>query len=139
MENVEYVVENETPPPDDHVVTIPAHLKRCGIETRLVIPGIVEARAHDKTIRAMQNALRKALTWNQALITGTVSSMTELAKQEGLTQRYIAHLIKLAFLSPDIMKAINHGDIPPTISLDILKKGFPLDWEKQRETLGFTP
>ena len=47
-------------------------------------------------------------------------------------------LIKLAFLSPDIMKAIIHGDIPPTISLGTLKKGFPLDWDKQRQMLGFT-
>jgi len=35
--------------------------------------------------------------------------MTVLAKQEGDTQRYIAHLLKLVFLAPDIIEAIIKG------------------------------
>lgn len=63
--------------------------------------------------------------------------MTALAKQENVTQRYIAHLIKLTFLAPDIIEAIKHGDIPATLSLDRLKKGFPFDRNAQRKLLGF--
>ena len=63
--------------------------------------------------------------------------MKILAKQEDVTQRYIAHLIKLAFLAPDIIEAIIKGNIPPTLSLGRLKKGIPLDWEEQRQSLGF--
>ena len=68
----------------------------------------------------------------------TVSSMNKLAKREGVTQRYIAHLLKLAYLAPDTIEAITRGDIPSSISLDRLKKGFPLDWEEQRKVLGFS-
>ena len=64
--------------------------------------------------------------------------MTELAKQNSVTQRYVAHLIKLAFLAPDIVKAIVRGDIPRDLSLDKLKAGFPLDWDEQRSVLGFS-
>ena len=99
----------------------------------------VEARAHGKTILAVQKALGMALTWNQALITGAASSMTQLAKQDGVTQQYVAQIIKLAFLAPDIMKAINDGDVPTAISLGALKKGFPLDWDQQRKVFGLTP
>ncbi|TFH42341.1 MAG: hypothetical protein E4H01_13630 [Lysobacterales bacterium] len=63
--------------------------------------------------------------------------MTELARREKVTQRYIAHLIKLAFLAPDIVQSMARGDIPPELSLDRLKKGFPLDWNEQRKSLGF--
>ena len=63
--------------------------------------------------------------------------MTELAKREKVTQRYIAHLIKLAFLAPDIIQSMARSEIPPELSLDRLKKGFPLDWNEQRRTLGF--
>ncbi len=90
------------------------------------------------TILALQNALKKALTWNQALMTGQVSNMARLAKQENVTQRYIAHLTKLAYLSPDIMETIIKGDLPPKLSLDRLKRGIPLDWEEQRQEFGFT-
>ncbi len=63
--------------------------------------------------------------------------MSELARQNNVTQRYIAHLIKMAFLAPDIMVAIKQGKVPAGLSLDRLKKGFSLDWEEQRIVLGF--
>ena len=75
---------------DEYVVTVPASLKRCGLETRLVIPGEMEPQAHTRTVQAMQNALGKALAWNQTLITTTDSSMTELGRQEGVTQQYVS-------------------------------------------------
>jgi hypothetical protein len=63
--------------------------------------------------------------------------MNELAKRRGVTQRYIAHLIKLAWLSPGIMHAIVHGQVPVNLSLDQLKKGIPLDWDQQWKILDF--
>ena len=124
---------------DEHVMSIPVHLKRCGIETKLVIPnGKAPAFAHQSSVIAIQNALAKALDWNQMLITGLVPSMSELARQNNVTQRYIAHLIKMAFLAPDIMDAIKQGKVPSGLSLDRLKKGFSLDWEEQRIALGFS-
>ncbi len=76
--------------------------------------------------------------WNRALVGGDACSMKELAKRENVTQCYVAHIIKLAWLSPEIMQAIFSGQIPATVSLDKLKKGFPLDWIEQRTALGFT-
>ena len=64
--------------------------------------------------------------------------MNKLAKREGGTPRYIAHLLKLAYLAPDIMEAIARGDIPSAVSMGRLKKGVSLDWEGQRRVLGFT-
>jgi len=43
----------------------------------------------------------------------------------------------LAFLAPDIIDAINKGDIPPALTLERLKRTIPLDWEDQRQTFGF--
>lgn len=75
----------------------------------------------------------------RALLTGTASSITELAKREKVTQRYIGHLLKLAFLAPNIIRSIVKGDIPSDLSLDRLEQGFPLDWHEQRKALGFKP
>ena len=50
--------------------------------------------------------------------------MADIAKREGTTQRYIAHILKLAFLAPDIMEAIIRGRIPADLTLTRLKKGF---------------
>ena len=71
-------------------------------------------------------------------MTGQAASLRELATQEHVTPSYIGTLIKLAFLAPDIIEAIVRGEVLVELSLDCLKKGFPLDWQAQRKTLGFS-
>jgi hypothetical protein len=83
-------------------------------------------------------ALTQGLTWNQELLGGKVASVAALATREKLCRRYVARIFRLAFLTPDIMQAIAQGNVPPALSLDRLKKGFPLDWKAQRASLGFS-
>lgn len=122
---------------DCYRTTVPVTLKRYGLQTRLVIPGKQSPPAYAETVRAIQDALGKALDWNQLLINSEVETMAALAKQEGVTQRYIAHIIKLAFLAPDIMDAIFKGNIPELISLGLLKYELPGDWKLQRDMFGY--
>ena len=53
--------------------------------------------SHPESTKAIQGALRKALLWNQALLDGKASTLTELAEKENVAQRYICDLIKLAY------------------------------------------
>lgn len=122
---------------DEYIIAIPAKLKRCSHETKLIIGEKYTNKTNSASLLAIQNALKKALIWNQVLITNQVSGMKALAKQENVTQRYIAHLIQLAFLAPDIMEAISKGDIPKTLTLSKLKEGFSHDWNEQHKELGF--
>lgn len=118
-------------------MTCPVQLKRCGIETKLVVSNGPVMLSHPESTKAIQNALRKALVWNQALLDGKASTLTELAEKENVAQRYICDLIKLAYLAPDIMDTIIEGKIPATLTLDRLKKRFSMNWTIQRELLSF--
>ena len=122
---------------DNIAIRLDVRMQRCGIESKLILEGESPGNAHQRTVKAIQDALRKALAWNQELVSGEIESMSLLAKKEDVTQRYIAHIIKLAWLSPDIIQSILRGQIPATLSLDTLKKGFPLDWHEQWQTLDF--
>jgi hypothetical protein len=113
-------------------------LKRCGIETKLIVPGQEQSGAHERTVRAIQDSLGKALNWNQAIISSKAASKAELARNEGVSERYITQIIKLAYLAPDIMSAIIKGNIPATLTLVRLKKAIPLDWNEQRSLFGFS-
>jgi len=55
----------------------------------------------------------------------------------GISPNRFFSIMFLAYLAPDIIEAIHRGDIPATLSLDLLKKGFPFDWNEQRKMLGF--
>ncbi len=123
---------------DGFIISIPAKLKRCGHETKLIIADEYTNVSNPTTTLALQNALKKGLAWNHALITGQVSNLKMLAKQENVTHRYISRLIKMAYLSPDIMEAIIKGDIPPTLSVERLRENVPFKWGEQRQKYGFT-
>ena len=122
---------------DEITIDREVRYQRYGIESKLIIEGQSPGAAHPRTIKAIQQALDNALRWNKHLVDGETASMKELATRHDVTQRYVAHLIKLAWLSPDIIKAIKQGRVPVTLSLDRLKKGFPLDWDQQWKTLNF--
>jgi len=98
-----------------------------------MVPNGDQPTAHPITIRALQDAVRKALIWNHALVTGQVASIKELAKREHVTPPRIGHLVRLAFLAPGIIQAIMRSEVPVDVSLGRLKEGFPLDWDGNRK------
>ncbi|MET0049364.1 MAG: recombinase family protein [Sedimenticola sp.] len=120
-----------------HVLRIPVTLKRCGVETKLLVEQSGSGdhlKPHADSHRAIQEALKKALRWNHALLSGEMQSTREIAEKNGVTQRYVAHLIKLAYLSPTLVNRVYRGDIPHHMTLGKLKRHLPLDWPEQ-ETL----
>ena len=90
-------------------------------------------------VKAIQNALHHALEWNAELISGNATSMKSIANRHGVSQRYLSDQLKMAWLSPDIMKAIFNGNIPSTLSLAKLKKEFPLAWDQQSVSITLQP
>ena len=51
---------------------------------------------------------------------------------------YERRVQRLAFLAPDIQRAIIDGAQPPGLNLErLIKSELPLSWKEQREKLGF--
>jgi site-specific DNA recombinase len=114
--------------------TIPVNLRRCGVETKLVVENPAASqhlKPHADSVRAIQEALKKALRWNQALLDGEAHSVKAIAEANGVTDRYVSHLLGLALLSPQICQRIFKGDIPHDLTLGTLKGKIPLDWQAQ--------
>ena len=81
--------------------------------------------------------LSKANIWFDQL-TQKNTSMQQIAEQENVSRSYVSRIIRLAFLSPNIVKAIMTGKAPETLTADKLIHHIPLpiDWNEQRELLG---
>jgi hypothetical protein len=58
---------------------------------------------------------------------------------EGVSDRYVGHLIPLAFLAPDIVARILSGAQPADLTTEVLTKrtDLPLGWIEQKSRLGF--
>jgi ParB-like chromosome segregation protein Spo0J len=69
---------------------------------------------------------------------GRYASIHELAADLGLDNSYVARLLRLTLLAPDIVEAILDGIEPDGLSLEKLYRA-PLMWEEQRRALGRDP
>jgi hypothetical protein len=67
------------------------------------------------------------------------ASLRAVAREAGVTPSYFTRLLRLAYLAPDITRAIVQGTQPPTLSARTLLNAsrLPLDWDAQRRLLGF--
>jgi hypothetical protein len=63
----------------------------------------------------------------------------QLNEARGMGDPYLRKLSGLAFLAPDIQRAILEGRQPGGLTLSkLLAAQLPLHWDKQRELLGFS-
>jgi len=119
-------------------LTARVKLRRSGIESKLVYPAGKQPQVHNRSVKALQEALLKSLQWNEDLLSGSVRSIDALIERDKLNPRQVHRLRKLAFLAPDIMDRIIAGDVPETLTLERLKKDFPTEWAAQRSHFGLS-
>jgi hypothetical protein len=66
-------------------------------------------------------------------------TIAELAKIKRMGPAQLSRLLRANYLAPDIQAAIIDGGQPPDLtSWDILNGPLPMDWEQQRQLLGFS-
>jgi hypothetical protein len=108
-------------------------MKRQGVEMRLIIGG--RDAPPRKPDAALVKAIARAHRWFEELISARATSLAAIASREGVTDRYVARLIRLAFLAPKIVEAIAErgelADLKLTPHVDL-----PLDWMTQKRVVG---
>jgi hypothetical protein len=91
---------------------VTAKLPRDRLSRRIVRP----ADSRPGADAALIKVIARGYVWFDALATGQVRTVTEIARCEGVTDRYVSCLIKLAFLSPRIVEQVLAGRRPPILS-----------------------
>ena len=118
---------------------IPTSLRHRGVETKLVLDDRGSGAANAGVDASLVKAIVRGRQWFEQLASGQSRSFAEIASAEGVTRRYVARLIPLAFLAPDIVERILSGSQPVDLTAEELTKriDLPLDWAEQRGALGF--
>ena len=66
-------------------------------------------------------------------------SVPELARSKRIGPSTFARMLRVNYLAPDIQTAILGGTQPETLTVwQLLKGPMPLDWQQQRQLLGFS-
>jgi site-specific DNA recombinase len=119
------------------VLTVQARLMRRGLEMRLVIPSEEPKGPTPRPSQALIKAIARGRNWYEQLIARDKASLSGLALESGVNDRYTSRILRSAFLAPDIVEAILEGRQPAGMTLDKMLDDLPLDWDKQRRALGF--
>ena len=117
------------PIPDTMTIHVPFRVVKRGGRKEMVLPeGAAQARKPDDTL---VKALARAFRWKRMLESGEFASISELAEKEGIAFTYMARLMRLSLLSPELVDAVMDGHQPANITLANLMDPFPADWKEQ--------
>jgi DNA invertase Pin-like site-specific DNA recombinase len=92
--------------------------------------------ANDDSARApnpqLVQAVVRAHAWVRLLSDGTHRNVESLARSVGVHPKIVRNGVRMAFLAPDVTKAILEGDQPPSLRLKDFVGAVPLSWVEQR-------
>jgi hypothetical protein len=86
--------------------------------------------------------LGKTFYWQKLLDSGDVPTITALAHRLNLEPGWVAEVLRMTRLAPDIVQAVLSGTQPRHLNLHALRGRqamAPLDWQEQRRVFGFVP
>jgi site-specific DNA recombinase len=92
----------------------PLRIQRRGVERKIVIDGPGPQATNPDPV--LLKEIRRAHRCFDALITGRVGSVAELASIERVSDRYVSSVLPLAFLAPEIIEAIAAGRQPAELT-----------------------
>lgn len=112
-------------------VFIPLTQRRRNGRARIVPPepgAHFQSRSQDPHIL---KALGRAWAWRRRLEAGEVATIHDLAKAEGFTDRFVSRMVRLAYLSPDVLERLVVSRDPPSVSVSELIEATYLPWSEQ--------
>jgi hypothetical protein len=116
-------------------LSVPIEIKRRSGRRLVTLPKGEPARLWDTGPTPLQLALARGFRWLRMLESGEAASMSDIARREGGDHSYVARMLNLTTLAPDIVAALLDETLPADARLNALAINPPLDWCKQRSRL----
>ena len=112
-------------------VVIPLTIRKRNGRPKILPPDSVqelETRSQDPHIL---KALGRAWAWRRKIESGEVATAGELAKIEGVTERFVSRTLRLAYLTPDVLTTLTLERVAPALRLPDLIAVTLLPWAEQ--------
>ena len=119
-------------------IRVPLALRRIGGRKRVVSPPGATAwmPPRPEINSPLLHALVRAFHWQSLLEYGHYASVNELAKAHDKNASYVAAVLRLTLLAPDIVECVLDGRQPATIQLQpLMRDGVSMVWADQRSTV----
>jgi site-specific DNA recombinase len=118
------------------VVSIAAQLQRSGKGKRIVIDGDSRREVNEGLVRLLQ----ETFAVSDMLHSGSSETLNALTRRLGKSKGHLTWLMRLTYLSPEIVVAVLTGGQPAALTpRQLLRRSrdLPHDWAEQKRHLGF--
>jgi site-specific DNA recombinase len=130
------IPDGATPPSKaTYRLRVPVQLMRKNGEAAVIVAGA--AGRESKSDPGLIKAVARGHVWFEQLMSGSASSMRGMALREKVDERYVAHLIELAFLAPRLVEKLIEGNVRLCHSMTnlVAQTDVPLNWPAQMRLL----
>jgi hypothetical protein len=80
-------------------------------------------------------AIGRAWAWRRRLESGEATTIHDIAEAEKVTDRFVSRMMRLAYLSPDVLERLLLTRDPPSVSMIDLIEAVNLPWSEQMEAV----
>ncbi|MBF0181984.1 MAG: hypothetical protein HQM03_18355 [Magnetococcales bacterium] len=116
------------------IVSIPMQMRKRGGRTLIIAPeGMAMTKPREESLAKL---VVRAHHWLKLLEGKKFASVRELAEYKKTDASYMAKILRLTLLAPDIIELILDGRQPDIMTWEELRKSFPMLWSEQRERWG---
>lgn len=119
--------------PDTLRVHIPLTMRNRGGRPRILPPKEIEVAMERGQDARLLRAIGRAWDWRRRLERGDVTTIADLAREEGISDRYVSRVIRLAWLSPSVLERLVLRREPTVLSIFDLCGVAELPWVEQPE------
>ena len=116
-------------------VVIPLAIRKRNGRPKILPPADMEAAEPTTQGPQVLRAVARAWGWRRKLETGTASTIQDIAAAEKISDRFVGRMMRLAYLSPDVLERLVTQREPAALSLNDLVTVTDLPWPEQAEVV----
>ncbi len=117
--------------PETIRVFIPLTFKKRNGRPKILPPDHVERQAERRQDPLVLRAIGRAWAWRRRLESGEVATIQDIATAEKVSDRFVSRIIRLAYLSPDVLERLVIWRVAPSVTVNELAKAASLPWAEQ--------
>lgn len=119
--------------PETLRIHIPLTMRNRGGRPRILPPKEIEVAMDRGQVARLLRAIGRAWDWRHRLERGDVTTIADLVREEGISDRYVSRVIRLAWLAPSVLERLVLRREPTVLSIFNLCGVAELPWVEQPE------
>jgi hypothetical protein len=121
-------------------VVIPLTIRKRNGRPKILPPDDVDSRNGRTQDPHVLRAIARAWSWRRQLETGAASTIQDIAAFEKVSDRFVSRMMRLAYLSPEVLEHLVIRRVPPALSLNDIVSVADRPWVEHLDlVVGPTP